>query len=394
MASRRFFLSSCYLILPMWILVVVAFTATAQVPIPRQTTTDSTRPADGKRSTIRGRVVYDDNGKPLRRVEVRLYDPASQSGRHLMDWTDGRGYFLVKNVPSGKYFVNVNGPGTIRSFNFDSQNQPSVAVDGRSDGEITVRVKRGGAISGKITYADGDPVLNASLRIMRRQDGKWHDNRQYTDHCVTDDRGMYRISGLEPGEYVVGASEMKTAVEVMARDDPDGGNFLTNATLTTAYYGGTSNIATATVVLVRAGAEEADINITFPERALRAVSGIVLLRPDSRPVERARLSLYRKEEGAPFNSEQESPVTNSDEQGRFTFDEVPDGNYTLMVSPPHSYERYNDQSSPLPPDNSTKFVNRNIELSIAGSDVVDIVVEVSKGGRISGTVALDGGKPL
>jgi hypothetical protein len=56
-----------------------------------------------------------------------------------------------------------------------------------------------------VTYADGDPAINASVRIFRKREGKWTQVIGRTpDDAITDERGVYRVSGLWPGEYLVG----------------------------------------------------------------------------------------------------------------------------------------------------------------------------------------------
>ena len=59
------------------------------------------------RSVIRGRAIYSDTGRPLRRAEVILltHDTGQWAGDSL---TDRNGEFDFTNVSAGKYFVVVN----------------------------------------------------------------------------------------------------------------------------------------------------------------------------------------------------------------------------------------------------------------------------------------------
>jgi len=161
-----------------------------------------------KRGSVRGRVVYEDTRRPLRRVQVMITDPAIRPrNQNFQAWTNGRGEFQFKDIPTGKYFVTVDAPGIIRSGFYDrdtaERDLTSITVDGNSQSDVVLRVRRGGAISGKVTYADGDPVINASIRVLRKKDTKWitaHVSQQFTggfsDRVLTDERGFYRISGL------------------------------------------------------------------------------------------------------------------------------------------------------------------------------------------------------
>ena len=91
----------------------------------------------------------------------------------------------------------------------------------------------------------------------------------------------------------------------------------------------------------------------------------------------------------------EEPVTNTDSQGEFTFDEVQDGSYTITVTPPRSYLRYTEfPNAPQSADSAQKFVGKSLEVDVVGADLANLNIEVSSGSRISGIVVVEGGKPM
>ena len=384
-----------YLMVVTILMLVPASTSiiTAQITAQQQTDESVARNGARKQSTVRGRVIYDDTRRPLRRVEVTIHDPAAKSKtHHFMAWTDGRGEFQIKDVPAGKYFVEVSAPGIIRSRPYDSEEGQreltSVTVDGTSKSDVLVRVKRGGAISGKVTYEDGDPVINASIRVIRKKEGKWtpvYVGVGSNDRLLTDERGVYRVSGLSPAEYLVGAAEEKWGIELTARDDPDGGNLLNRALLMPTYYDGATNLTGATVLTIQAGDEQTNINITLADRPVHSISGLVTLKGDNHPIARARISLKRRGNDLPYASDLEEPVTNTDVQGRFTFDEVQDGSYTITIAPPQSSVRYDSFPSPSQSaaDTSQRFVAKNLEVNVVGADLADLNIEVSSGRKRS-----------
>jgi Carboxypeptidase regulatory-like domain len=389
-----------YFVAAIWLLVS-ALTSIGTAQTSSQQQTDAGR----RQSTVHGRVIYEDTRRPLRRVAVTIYDPAAKSNtRHLMAWTDGRGEFQIKDVPAGKYFVVIDAPGIVRSGPYDSEEEKrkalaSVTVDGTSDPEVSVRVRRGAAISGRVTYADGDPAINTSLRVLRKQGGKWtpvYVGVGSNDRVLTDDRGVYRVSGLLPGEYLVGAAEEKWGIELTARNQPDGINLLNRGLLTTTFYDGATSLTGATVLTIQAGDEQKDINITLADLPVHSISGTVTFKGNTRPISRARMSLKRKDENpAALSDDLQDPVMNTDEKGRFTFDEVQDGNYTISITPPRWYSRSEDfPTASQMADAGQRFVGRNLEVTVAGADLADLIVEVSGGSRISGAVAVEGGKPL
>jgi hypothetical protein len=392
------------LVLPIWLLASPLISdAGAETKLEQQKDEGTIERTSPKKALVRGRVVYEDTRRPLRRVEVMIYDPANKSrGNRLMAWTNGRGEFQLKDVPAGKYFVMVTAPGIIRSDQFDPEaaqrDLTSITVDGNSQSDVVVRVKRGGAVSGKVTYADGDPVINASIRVLRKKDTKWipvYVGGRSTDRVLTDERGVFRISGLLPGEYLFGAAEEKLGIELTARDDPGGSRLLNRALLPATYYDGATSLSSATVLRVESGDEQTGINITLVERPAHSISGVISLKGENLPVARARISLHRKDEELARGSDLEEPVVNTDDEGRFVFDEVYEGAYTITVTPPQAYSQYGYDQSALPNTNPPKqFVAKHIELNVADSDFTDVLIEVSSGRRVSGVVTVEGGKSL
>src|SRR5690349_18571684 len=223
--------------------------------------------------TVKGRVVFDDTSRAVRRAQIALVQlPDSRAAEHSSA-TDRDGRFVVENVPTGVYFAMVNLPGIISPLAFMSLTErgPSenfdlkaireycteIVVDG-GNVDVTVHARRGGVISGKITYSDGEPAIDAQVAIIRRTGKK--STRVLTGLSAaalmslrTDDRGRYRITGIPPGEYVVSASETNTSPNTQRRgDDFFGGMFGSDALLVT-YYGGGNRIGDATKLEVTGG---------------------------------------------------------------------------------------------------------------------------------------------
>jgi hypothetical protein len=433
-----------------------ARTATTRVRRAAQTQSTRTQAEDESKaaSTIHGRVVYEETSRPVRRARLML---VSEGGTRT-DYgalTDAHGDFQINSVHAGSYFAFVDVPGVLTPIGFVSINDlrtgapdlseargffDVIEVDGRQDVHVTVHARRGAAIAGKVVYAEGDPAVNVTLNIMRRgADG--HFMKYLTGANIvsisalrTDDRGMFRIAGLPPGEYVIGVSESVEHGNQSGRsrnDDISGVlDGLMGQQFLITYYPSATSVKDATVVKVGAGDERGDLDITIPERELRTVSGVVRSRRDKTPVPSARVSIVRGDDSTSNDlnervygaTESMSNATTTDSDGRWSFKEIPDGSYTIIVKPPEEYEAGMARAEMYEEGMDTAIMNSNMTVTnadvsnrngseyrpprrkksyaparrnveVSSGDVSEIAIEVSDGGRISGTITVEGRKP-
>lgn len=419
------------------ILFAFIFIAIAQAQAQTTTTTNSNTsvpdvtlqeskaqptPAPPAKSVVKGRVIYDDTNRPVRRARIVLLKMDGSGGMEKSGATDERGEFIVKDVAAGGYFVMVDTPGLITPFssiefdeNMDEKTAfigikkdfDEISLDGTNTVTVQVRAKRGGVITGRVSYQDGDPALNAQIVILRKKDNRLM--RFITGISPfsmlglrTDDRGVYRISGLPPGEYVLGASESNTRDD--ARDDMMG--MFGGSNLNVSYYQNETSLRQATTVKVEAGQEADNINITLIDRTSYTISGTVVARQGRKPVS-ARLSLQSKTDANTMTFFDAGPNAETDEQGRFTFTAIPDGTYVIKVDPASGTTledaeglmnnpdqiRYGDIAS-APAPKRPSLVARQQEVTVSGGDLSGIVIEVSEGARIQGAFSVEGTEKL
>jgi protocatechuate 3,4-dioxygenase beta subunit len=84
---------------------------------------------------------------------------------------------------------------------------------------------KGGVIAGTVTSIEGQPVVNVAVRAfrIRDQEGNKVSSPGFAQSRLTDDRGYYRLYGLQPGTYVVsagGQGQYLGAVNPYAKDAP------------------------------------------------------------------------------------------------------------------------------------------------------------------------------
>jgi hypothetical protein len=446
----------------LFLLALACLCLAALAPVAR-VRAGSARRTEEPRAAVYGRAVYEGTGRPVRRARVMLLNTATNARPELVGLTDGRGEFRIANVPAGSYFAFADVPGVISPLAFVSVGDlmrgsgpdfsaalkffDTFETDGREDKQITVHARRGASLSGRVAYADGDPAVNVSVVVMRRgDDGRLMKfltgaNMVSLSALRTDDRGVFRVAGLPPGEYVVAVTETAEHGDAgRARNDDVMGamDALVNQQLLVTFYPSATSAREATTVKLGAGDERTDVDITIPERELRTVSGYVRGRSDKHAVAGASVTLIRKDDemgqGLLNNytlREYAKNVTITDEEGRWQFKEIPDGHYAVSVRPREESESPDgpmmeeaDDSAPAMNSNVTvsnanvTITNANVSIAVnanagvytpprrkrayaparhdvevSGGDVSEVVVELGDGGRISGQVTIEGGGP-
>jgi hypothetical protein len=180
--------------------------ASAQAPaspsrVPAQPVS-ADEPATG---AITGSVVSE-SGQPLAGVTVSVWD-ASQSGGHRTTSTDAEGNFRVRGLIPSLYFVTAFLPAYTRI-------STDASIPGnyhRVGDTVKITLLPGGVITGKVTNAEGEPVIGVGVRAVMIRNAS-NETPQMGSLSIsdapTDDRGIYRIFGMAPGTYIVSAGGM------------------------------------------------------------------------------------------------------------------------------------------------------------------------------------------
>ena len=227
----------------------VAVRAQAPSPTPKNSEEVSTGSISGK--------VVNENGQPLigAAVFVRSLN-SSIPGRRTS--TDLEGAFRLNGLDPGLYSINANAPAYTT--------EPGPPVYYRLGDSVRVELVRGGVITGVVTNALGEPVINVRVRAARLRDAKGETSRalQFGNERTTDDRGIYRIYGLSPGTYLVSAG-----------GSGGGFNYAFNPyDSDVATYAPSSTRDTAAEIIVRPG-EESTADIRYKGEPGYTISGNV-----------------------------------------------------------------------------------------------------------------------
>ncbi|HKY41801.1 MAG TPA: carboxypeptidase-like regulatory domain-containing protein [Pyrinomonadaceae bacterium] len=373
---------------------------------PRYSANSQTKQNESIRSTIYGRVVYEDTDRPVGSVRVMLRSATSFGPEQLIGTTNRRGEFRIGGVPAGRYFIGVDSSGFVATDSFINLDEimqtrfyvdemreyfEVVEVDGKTNKRVLVRARRGAVISGNVSYTNGEPAVDHPVTVLRRRGNHysmfWTNVSTMQAALLTDDRGMFRIMGLPAGEYLVGATPMIEHGELV-KDESLEANMI-GSSLAMTFHPSTVRATQATIIRVRAGEERAGVDITIGDGERYKLSGVVRGRDDKRPVANASVRLVRKETNEmvsravfwPYSVGM--PGVKTDELGRWRLTQVPDGTYIIFVQPPSGYNE-------LPPE-ARRYSAQQQEIEVSGVDVSNVVIELVDDVTVSGTVTAESG---
>lgn len=142
-----------------------------------------------------------------------MFASAFPNGR-MSATTDNQGRFVFSGLDAGRYTIGASKPGFANVIH----GQRRVGFGGRAipvlDGEhrdIRLRLPRTSVITGTVVDEHGNPAVNASVRAVRFSMSFGYRRADTAGNATTDDRGIYRIHSLQPGDYAVCVSTRSTA---------------------------------------------------------------------------------------------------------------------------------------------------------------------------------------
>jgi len=350
-------------------------------------------------SHIRGRVVAADTGTPLRRAQVRALGVTI----NRLTSTDAEGRYEFQNLPAGRYTISVNKAGYV-GLDFGQRRpfeggRPLDIADAQIVEGIDFALPRGSVIAGRITDDAGDPIVGAYVHAMRYQyapDGRRRllpvESPSFLSN-LTNDLGEFRLFGLMPGTYLVGAQPQNSRVVSLTSNTSQTGGISSIDTrdgFLQTYFPGTPNVAEAQPVLVNLS-EEAQASFSLATGRMSKISGIAR-RSDGRAAAGMSVDLRPSDAGGEGASGWGTSTVAAD--GSFSFANVPPGQYVLEFQPRQQSIDVNTgtvmrQGSDA---NETREFAR-IPISLNGTDVTDLSIATRPGITVSGRVVMEQAKP-
>lgn len=310
-------------------------------------------------ATISGKVTVKGQGVPGVFVALRQSDRHSGAREYsgLKGVSDSDGNYRIANVPPGSYRIVTAAKAFIAAD--ESQSEKVLIINkGDTIEHIDFALVRGAVITGKVIDAEGHPIVEESVSVFTIPD-----NRPVgvLGNSMTDDRGVYRIYGLRPGSYRVGAGR--------GEESFSGGSA---RPYRRTYHPSVSDPSQATLVEIEEGSETKDIDIMFTRTvSTYTVRGRIVDGETGQPLANIDYGITRYEERG-SSGRSGGYATNS--RGEFKIENLTPGKYSIPVS--------NSRESDLRFD-ETPF-------EVVDHDINDLVIKSTPAGSISGTVIFEG----
>ncbi|HSE15879.1 MAG TPA: carboxypeptidase regulatory-like domain-containing protein [Pyrinomonadaceae bacterium] len=270
--------------------------------------------------------------------------------------TDQTGTYRIANVPAGTYTITPVAPSL--AFENELTNNAIVVNEGETVEDVNFSMVPGGVITGKVTDAEGRPVIGTFVSLMPVET-KLVSVRE-TDSIRTDDRGIYRAFGLSQGKYkvYVGGTDSLPGDEVTSYRQ--------------TFHLSATEAAKATVIEVTEGGETTNVDIVIGRAAAKfTVTGRILDAETGKPLPNVKYGVYRS-----FGDHGGSSVTGrhaTNAKGEIRLENVLPGTYSVFIVPEDSGIRGDSAS-----------------FEVVDHDVADLVIKAGKASSLSGVVVFEG----
>ena len=426
----------------------------AQPPTPPVTTgVILGQVVDGKDSRPVGGAIVSLSGGNLPTITMvngrQMAGPSASPSSPRRVLTDGQGRFMFYNLTASSYTVTATAPGYLGgSYGQTTPSGPSRQLTLKEDqkiGDIKVSIWKNATVSGTVVDEVGEPAVGVPVTVMRRMATGLGVRFGGGPQTRTDDRGMYRIAGLAPGDYVVSirsstATMPSSVIDTFQSLSAGRGNNPASQALSqrlsasgapgpsqtgvrvgdvyfqenfqqrgasgpppaddgrifvypTMYFPAAAKVSDASVLSLGAGDEPSNVDFQLRLSQTFKVSGAVISADGAAANLGVRLFPSNMDAFQSDNSlDVASTATEAD--GKFTFLGVPPGSYVVKVlSIPRPVGMNGPQppgttQSPTPSTDPTLFAEASI--SVGDVDVTDVSLALKVGPRVSGRVEFDG----
>ncbi|MEW6208141.1 MAG: carboxypeptidase-like regulatory domain-containing protein [Acidobacteriota bacterium] len=311
--------------------------------------------SSSRTGAIRGRLITDD-GQPILKATVRINAVRMTSGVGRVVGVEEDGRFEAADLASGLYRIFVIAPGYANPVN------PAERKFYRPGDFVTIKLARGGVITGAVSAFTGEPVVAVPVRAIRVRDEEGRPLRfpSSSQSRQTDDRGVYRLYGLLPGYYLIAAGSGPSFTSMQFSDYTEH---------SPTYYPSATR-DTAAEVAVRGGQEITGADIRYRAERGYSISGTVTGNIPPSTMGGASVTLRQISGGV-----NQSVQVMQGEARAFAIHGVADGEYEITA---RSFAQTGEGD-----------VSPARRVTVKGADVTGLELALAPLGSISGRIVLE-----
>lgn len=334
--------------------------------------TQAQQPARDKNAgSISGRIKVD--GKPKAGLVVELLTTDTNGPRRLIvkATTNKTGKYRLINVASGTYDISPSTPTLVVPNQGQSgQSGKTVTIEtGESVIGIDFELVSMGSISGRIRDASDEPVKGQTVELLIR--GEENYSRSFHspvpgDH-TTNDKGVYHISGVAPGRYIVkvGVAYGLTDHGRREKDQVD---------YAETFHPDAKEASEASIVEVATGRETTDVDITVGSPLkIYEIVGQLIVAETGVPVPNVELEITTTSANG-NSSTQSGGAYRSNANGEFRIQGALPGHYFVA---PESDRETNTYGDP-------------ISFDVMDANVAGLEIPMHSAATLTGIVTLEG----
>jgi len=329
-------------------------------------------PAKESSASVSGRVTMGAKGAAGITVVATLSTSFFDNKTVAKTTTDEDGNYKLTGLTAGRFTVMPRAKAFVVATGsaYKQPGQPVNVAEGETVTKIDFALVRGGVVTGRITDAEGNPVIGERVSVVAKDAGEEGRQMAFMEgpRNKTDDRGIYRVYGLSPGNYKVSVGQAAGGggVSVMGMG---GSQYLKT------FHPGVQDESKASIVEVNEGSEITNIDITPGKPASGfSVSGRVVDADSGQPVASVYIAYSPVKDAELQMAGMNFTGSQTDANGKFRLESVKPGRYAAFtMAAGQESSTYSDP----------------VAFEMADGDVSGIEIKVHRGATINGVAVIE-----